>query len=44
MAEQTPPEQTLIEHRRTYGRMIGMFKYLILLVAFILLVLVVFFR
>ena len=44
LAEQTPPQQTLNEHRRTYDRMLGMFKYLILFVAFVLLVLVIFFR
>ncbi len=44
VAEQTPPNKTLNDHKRTYDRMIGMFKYLILLVAFILLVLVIFFR
>lgn len=44
VAEQTPPRQTLNDHKRTYDRMIGMFKWLILLVAFILLGLLIFFK
>jgi len=44
VAEQTPPQRTLNEHKRTYDRMIGMFKWLILLVGFVLLMLAAFFR
>ncbi len=40
----TSPEATLNAHRRTFDRMIGMFKYLIIFVAFILLGLLVFLR
>lgn len=41
---ETSPQTTLNEHRRTYDRMIGMFKWLIIAVAFILLGLLVFLR
>ncbi len=40
----TSPQTTLNDHRRTYDRMIGMFKWLIIAVAFILLGLLVFLR
>lgn len=44
VAEQTPPNNTLNDHKRTYDRMIGMFKWLILFVGFVLLGLLIFFR
>jgi hypothetical protein len=51
MANQPPPAtpaaanaEQLEAHRRTFDRMIGMFKYLIIAVAFILLGLLVFLR
>ena len=51
MAHQAPPADPstanaaqLEAHRRTFDRMIGMFKYLIIAVAFILLGLLVFLR